>query len=268
MIRTLLVHVQADEPGKQRLAVAADLARRLDANLIGLGAQAVPPMAVPFGLMEGTYLEAMETATGEQLAQARAAFAQATEGLAAEWHQTKNLPVEAMAMVSRAADLIVASAEAGDRFHGCNTGELVLISGRPVLVAPPSGQALSGRAVLVAWKDTRESRRALADALPFLQMAERVRLVEVCESGEEEDVQARLAVIAASLRRHGVEAETAPLAGRLTHVAEKLDHAAGEIGADLIVFGGYGHSRFGEWVFGGVTRALLNGCSRFLLMSH
>jgi nucleotide-binding universal stress UspA family protein len=155
-----------------------------------------------------------------------------------------------------------------DRYRACDTGELVLTSGRPVLVTPASGALLDGRGVLIAWKDTRESRRALGDALPLLKLAERVRLVEVCDEDEAQDVQARLDSIARSLARHGVEVQATPLAGRRAQVAGKLEAVANEMDADLIVFGGYGHSRMGEWVFGGVTRDLLHGSGRFLLMSH
>jgi nucleotide-binding universal stress UspA family protein len=271
-IRTVLVHVAADEAGQRRLAAAAALARRLGAALLGLGAQAIPPItADPYGLMEASYLSAMEEAIDRQMKAARAAFEQASQGLEAEWREAQHVPLEAVALVSRAADLIVAGGagpDGGDRYRGCDTGELVLTSGRPVLVVPGTAAALDGRAVLVAWKDSRESRRALADALPFLRLAERVRLLEVCDEDEAQDVQARLDAIARSLARHGVRAEATPLPGRRAHVAEKLDAAAQEIGADLIVFGGYGHSRMGEWVFGGVTRELLHGSGRFLLMSH
>jgi nucleotide-binding universal stress UspA family protein len=276
-IRTVLTHVTADEAGERRLAVAADLARRLGATLMGLGAQAIPPITPdPYGLMEGSYLEAMDQAIDNQLKAARTAFERAAQSLAdqgldAEWRSAQHLPLEAVAMVSRAADLIVAGGDgpgARDRYRACDTGELVLTSGRPVLVTPPNGASFDGGGVLVAWKDTRESRRALADALPFLELAERVRLVEVCDEDEAEDVQARLDSIARALARHGVEAQAAPLAGRRAQVAGKLEAAAAEMDADLIVFGGYGHSRMGEWVFGGVTRDLLHGSGRFLLMSH
>jgi nucleotide-binding universal stress UspA family protein len=271
-IRTVLTHVTADEAGERRLAVAADVARRLGATLTGLGAQAIPPMTPdPYGLMEGAYLEAMDEAIDKQLKAARAAFEAAAQGLDAEWLSAQRLPLEAVALVSRAADLIVAGGAGpggGDRYRACDAGELVLTSGRPVLVTPARGGMLDGRGVLVAWKDTRESRRALADALPFLSLAERVRLVEVCDEDEADDVQARLDSIARALARHGIEADATPLAGRRAQVAGKLEAAANEMDADLIVFGGYGHTRMGEWVFGGVTRDLLHGAGRFLLMSH
>jgi nucleotide-binding universal stress UspA family protein len=137
-----------------------------------------------------------------------------------------------------------------------------------VLVAPPGEAELAARAALVAWKDTRESRRAIADALPLLRLAERVRIAEVCHDDEVDEVRPRLEAIVAWLGRHGIAGEAHPLPGKRAHVAEKIDGAASEIDADLIVTGGYGHTRMGEWVFGGVTRDLLYGSRRFLLMSH
>jgi nucleotide-binding universal stress UspA family protein len=271
-IRTLLVHVQADEPGRRRLAAAAALARRLGATLIGLGAQAIPPIgADPMGMMQGPYIEAMEEVVAKQLEAAHDAFTRATQGLSTEWIRTELAPTDAAALAAFAADLIVAGGAApgtGDRYHWCDAGEVVLTAGRPVLVAPASDAELRARAALVAWKDTRESRRVLADAIPLLQLAERVRVVEVCEADEADDVRARLQVIAAWLGRHGVTADFAPLPARRLRVAEQLDAAAGEIDADLVVTGGYGHTRMGEWVFGGVTRDLLYGSHRFVLMSH
>jgi nucleotide-binding universal stress UspA family protein len=102
----------------------------------------------------------------------------------------------------------------------------------------------------------------------LLRLSERVRIVEVCHDEEAEEVRPRLEAVVAWLGRHGVAGEAHPLPGRRAHVAEKIDEAASEIGADLIVTGGYGHSRMGEWAFGGVTRDLLFGSDRFLLMSH
>jgi len=271
-IRAVLVHVQTDEPGQRRLAAAAALARRLDAALIGLGAQAIPPIAPdPYGMAEASYTLAMDEILAKEFQNAREAFTQATQGLVTDWLQAELPPVEAAAQAAFGADLIMAGGGApaiGDRYRWCDAGELVLTAGRPVLIAPAREAELAARAVVVAWKDTRESRRAVADALPLLQLAERVRLVEVCNEGETPEVRARLEAVAAWLGRHGVTAETQPLPGRRAHVAEKIDAEAGETGADLIVIGGYGHTRLGEWVFGGVTRDLLHGSHRFVMMSH
>jgi nucleotide-binding universal stress UspA family protein len=124
--------------------------------------------------------------------------------------------------------------------------------------------------VVVAWKDTREACRAVSDALPFLQRAQTVHLVEICDSKDAAPAATtRLADVAGYLLRHSVNAtvsvgineEDATAAHYLLDVAERHD-------ADLIVAGAYGHSRFQEWVFGGFTRALLAQTARAVLFSH
>jgi nucleotide-binding universal stress UspA family protein len=119
----------------------------------------------------------------------------------------------------------------------------------------------------VAWKDTRESRRALADALPLLQRALEVVVLEVCPEQDMGCSAARVADVILGLRRHGVTArpQTAIKQGS---TADTIMAQADNMGAALIVAGGYGHSRFGEWVFGGVTRTLLEQERRFVLFSH
>lgn len=270
-IRTLLTHVETSEPGRRRLAAAVALARRLSATLIGLCAEAIPPSASdPYGFMEGEYVRATREVLASQMAEAEALFGTACAGVAGEWLQVEDLPIEALARVSREADLIVAgggSASGQSRYRRCDAAELVLVSGRPVLIAPATGAELIAAAVTIAWKDVRESRRALADALPFLQAAERVQIVQACEPHDAQDVEAHLESVRRGLARHGVEAGVELLKGR-AHVGAKIEEAAEAFGADLIVTGGYGHTRMGEWMFGGVTRDLLHLSRRYLLMSH
>ena len=134
----------------------------------------------------------------------------------------------------------------------------------------PSGAAqFKVKRVAVAWKDSREARRAVSDALPFLQRADTVLLVEVCDKEDTASVERRLADVAAWLLRHGVKATASVTAATPNSVdAEQFLGLAERHKADLIVAGGYGHSRLGEWVFGGFTRALLAQSARAVLFSH
>jgi nucleotide-binding universal stress UspA family protein len=127
---------------------------------------------------------------------------------------------------------------------------------------------LQAHKVVVAWKDTREARRALADALPILKCADEVLVVAVCDADDRQDTRPHTASVAAYLMRHGVEAHDKVVAARPSEVAGVLQAEATAAGADLIVSGAYGHSRLGEWVFGGVTIDLLHNPQRFLLISH
>ena len=176
-----------------------------------------------------------------------------------------------MARVARGADLIIsggAHQQRGGAYQRCDPGELMLKSGRPVLVVPDSGGALKAERIVVAWKDSREARRALADSLPFLKGAEEVRVVGVCRKDEMDDALDHVKAVVAGLKQHGVRARSMVVEAPNHMVAWELNAAAGNLGADLIVSGGYGHSRLGEWAFGGVTYELLRNPERFVLLSH
>jgi nucleotide-binding universal stress UspA family protein len=121
----------------------------------------------------------------------------------------------------------------------------------------------------VAWKETRESRRALGDALPLMAAADEVVVVELCAPDEAiGDAEFHVNEVALGLKRHGVNARGKAITAPDAEVAARLNAEAKAIGADLIVAGCYGHSRMNEWFFGGVTRDLLSNPQRFLLLSH
>jgi nucleotide-binding universal stress UspA family protein len=271
--RSLLVHVQPEASAQPRLTVAADLARQFDATLLGVGAETVPPTAVvgdPYGLMGGAWIVAMREQMQTGLKQAREAFQLGAEGLSSEWIELEAIPAPAMAQISRGADLIVAGGsplDFTDKSRWCDPAELILLSGRPVLVVPPGGGRLNAGCILVAWKDTREARRALADSLPFLRNATDVMVMEVCDE-QLGEAEYRTFSVVEHLKRHGVQARAKAVMASPAGAAEDLDSAAEAMGADLIVAGGYGHSRLNEWVFGGVTRQLLRAPRRFVLFSH
>ena len=143
-------------------------------------------------------------------------------------------------------------------------------AGRPLLVVPDRVNWLDLRSVLVAWKDTPEARRAVADALPLLRKAKDVTIVEIAERDVDRSaVAAGVTDVAAWLARHGVTAtaRVSEAAGGDTAAAQ-LDKVAGDVGAGLIVAGAYGHSRFRELILGGVTQYLVTQSARCVLLSH
>lgn len=166
-------------------------------------------------------------------------------------------------------DLIVASnlpRDDTDNVDGDFIERLVLAAGRPVLVLPAKGDVkLDLSSIVVAWNDSRESARAVFDALPFLQKAKRVRLVSV-----DSKVRGGLdgATIAESLDRHGVKTEITGISSDGAATGEVLLRAAKDENAGLLVLGAYGHSRFTEMVFGGATRHVLKNQDVPVLMSH
>ena len=268
-IRSLLVQVEPGAEAATRLRVAADLARRLDATLLGVGLETVQGIGIGDPFMDGDWMADLEALTQEDLKRSEAQFRSQTEGLQTEWLALKAIPVPAMARLSRRVDLIVAGGAPLDSASGsADTAELVMRCGRPVLVAPPRGGKLRAEAVVVAWKDTRESRRAVADALPFLKAAEAVSVVEVCDHDARAEAELHTFEVVQYLRRHGVTAHGKAIIAPPDRVATELNIVAQAIDADLIVAGAYGHTRLGEWLFGGVTRGLLHEPERFALLSH
>lgn len=278
---TLLVHVEADAAADSRLALAVDLANRFDARLIGVGAELYRIPSVGYDGYEGgddamgVLVAELAAAVDADLARAgekfQAAAALVRQG--ADWRAAVEFPVNEVAAQARAADLVVASLgrrDGGSAYSVAAPGALVLQTGRPVLAVPPQATGLHAAKVLIAWKDTRESRRAAHDALPFLKGAAEVLLTEVVESPAAVAAsEARLADVAAHLSRHGVKSRASVAVEETdSAAAEQLLDLAARQGAELIVAGAYGHTRLQEWVFGGFTRALLAQSAIAVLFSH
>jgi len=271
----VITHVQADPDAQPRLACAVDMARRFNAHLIGVAAEMIPPLAFDSGYysVEGDWVTAMRALIETRLKEARKAFHTASGEL--EHERTSfacgmRLPDQAIAAASRAADLIVAGGaprKHRDAYRDCAPAELAITSGRPVLVAPDKAQPLSAKRILLAWKDTREARRAMSDAMPFLEAAEHVTVVAVTPAVDADVAREEIDDVARALNRRGVHA-TAKLVETAHPDGFALLRQASLEGADLVVCGAYGHSRLGEWVFGGMTADLLSQDSVYLLLSH
>jgi nucleotide-binding universal stress UspA family protein len=138
-------------------------------------------------------------------------------------------------------------------------------SGRPVLIAPPSPPRSLGTHVLVAWNCSTEQARTMADAMPFLRLAERVTIVTVegaAVAGPSAEQMAR------SLAMNGIAAEPITLKPGKRTAGEVLLGKAGELGCDLIVKGAYTQSRLRQMIFGGTTRHILANAKLPVLMAH
>ncbi len=156
----------------------------------------------------------------------------------------------------------------GNLMHGPDVANLVMQAGRPVLVVPSDAATFSADRVLVAWKDTREARRAVSDALPLLTKAKEVHVVAIPEpEGNDAATLAGADDVVNWLARHGVQA-AAIARPDFGGVGKSIERVADEIGADIIVAGAFGHSRFMEWLLGGVTRHLLRSAKACVLFSH
>jgi nucleotide-binding universal stress UspA family protein len=145
---------------------------------------------------------------------------------------------------------------------------VLLKLGRPALIVAPGVASLRAEHVVVAWKNTREARRAVLDAIPFLRAAKRVSVVEVRSGNEERNALARIDEVIRYLARHRIIAESRPILHRDRSDADQLLQFALNEDADLLVAGAYGHSRLGEWIYGGMTRDILASSPLCCLMSH
>ena len=147
--------------------------------------------------------------------------------------------------------------------------QVILHSARPTLILPYTGVDRLGDRVMVAWDDSLEANRAVADALPFLKRAKHVQIV----SWDEPDVRGdrTLRTRQESMRRwlalHGVAAD-ASIEPPTSRIAESMLSLTADLEADLIVMGAYGHARWTERLFGGATRGLLASMTVPVLMSH
>jgi len=143
-------------------------------------------------------------------------------------------------------------------------------TGRPLLIVPDGANWLDLRTVLVAWKDTSEARRAVADSLPLLRQARNIVVAELPEAdGERSAAEARVGDVVAWLARHGLIASArVPERSEGADARQQLEDIANDLGAGLIVAGAYGHSRFRELVLGGMTQHLVTQSVRCVLLSH
>jgi nucleotide-binding universal stress UspA family protein len=268
--KTLLVHVEPEWSSAEALDTAIHLSGLLDAHVLGVAAEAFEPPGAAY--VEGDLVQLMRDQIDTDIATSRTRFMTATAKLAAgaTFVSGMDRPSALMAEHARGADLIVArrTPSGSSPTNLCRPGDLVMETGVPVLLTPHAAATLVPDRVLVAWKDHRECRRALADAMPFLTRAKEVVLVSVCAQDELPDQQTALREVGRRLERLGVRADVEVRAGKSGSPLRMIETIANAMSADLIVAGAFSHSAIGEWLFGGVTQDLLIDCDRHVLLSR
>jgi nucleotide-binding universal stress UspA family protein len=280
MIKDILIpYVNADSE-RAPIAAAMALAEAFEAHVAMLVTVDVPtPMPSDWGAMAydvyaRLHEEALKRAR-ERVEALRGKFAHAATPLEVRMTEAISLfPQNTATMHARYADLTVLptmpqkgadNMYAHDYFH-----DILRHSGRPLLVVPEGGTAtLPPKRVVIAWTPTREASRAVADAMPLLHKAGAVDVLVIDPVvGEAAHGSEPGADIAAHLARHGLKVEVVTRPSMNFSVAYAvLDHAR-TVGADLIVAGGYGHSRLREAALGGTTRELLQTTHLPVLFSH
>jgi nucleotide-binding universal stress UspA family protein len=284
-LSTILVHLDHGEDCVRRVALAARLARQHNARLVGL---------VATGLRDGELAPDPHLLHRPEFMAASVnclrARAQATAHLFNEWvraqgplsHEVRQVDggsIDAMINHGHASDLLIVGQVDHARVDHDKTvdptasalpAEALLHAGRPVLVVPfadPLVKTVATR-IIVGWDGTREAAMALRDALPLMVQAEKVLLVSVCgEHSAPSSERLCIDETLAWLRRHGVAVQAEGRASTLS-VAQTLWVCCSAFGADLLVAGGFGHSRFQQTLLGGTTREIMARMNLPVLLSH
>ena len=279
MIKDIVVHLDGSAEDEFRLAQAEALAATDGARLTGLYTNVLPDIAA----MATPDAAAAAAAAFTEIEDAAKAQGETTAARLLERLKRSGLTVElarydlrlgelgrAAASAARAADLFIATApyRGGSGINWDGLAEEVLSdSGRGTLFVPPGAAPRAAiQRILVAWRDTHDAARAVAEALPFVARATRVDLVMV--DTDPDGSGAPAAAMARYLTHHGGKVDVKSLASEGKTVAQALLEETAKGAIDLLVMGGYGHSRLREWVLGGTTRDILSATTIPVLMAH
>ncbi len=265
-----VLSVAADEPALKAAEIVADMA---DGHLTAVFLEIEPdPVVAADGYVCGEVWDQISQALAEDARAVKSALERRAWSRRAA---IRELPTRLSVVgadfgaIARCADLTVMR-RLGQGLDSGIRSELfeaaLFKSGRPVLLAPPDWHGGIGRRVFIAWSGKREAARAVADALPFIEGADRVTIATVAD--EQHPSLDSSEAVAAHLSQHGIKAELKSLHRDARDEGAALLEAARIAEADLIVMGGYGHARATEFIFGGVTRSLSHASPLPVLMSH
>jgi len=297
--RTIMLQMDLERSNDARVQVAGDVAAIFGSVVIG--AASCDPSPINPGISDADVRRDQSEATVKMI-EAERLLSERLRGHVKkiEWRSGYESPAAFLAQQCRAADLLITGTRVRevlqDPHWRLDPHDLIMAAGRPMLLVPADVSGLAAKRIVVAWKDTREARRAVWDALPFLRHAEEVFVASVTYHAELPDHSSQVEDVVNWLGRHDVEARPRLLpadrraanligsagddanlheAGRGTRcvsadsdVARQIDALAAQEDADLIVSGAFGHYRLREWVLGGVTRDLMAHSRRCVLLSH
>ena len=270
-IKDILVHCGNDRRVAARLELALALAEAHDAHLTGVHVLTRPvlpgyvEMSIGDEVLERHYRELRQLA-----GRAREAFEQraARSGVANGWLLLEGGAEEALTLAARHTDLLVLGQGEDDDPGSLLElpDSLILAAGRPVLVVPYAGEhGAAGKRIMVAWNGSREAARAVGDAMPLLVKAAAVTVFSTNPEGSD---RVPGGDIATHMARHGVKVEATHTVAHDIDVGDVLLSALSDRSIDLLVMGGYGHSRTREVILGGVTRHILGAMTVPVLFSH
>jgi len=274
--KTILAHFDSTDRAETRMKAAAMLGDAFDAHVVALYSIMSPLYSEPF-VADGGAFVAQELLRFQERkdADARTAFErmQPTFRRPIEWRTDAGDPASVVNEHSRYADLIVLGQYDEDQTNDTTPdfiGRVIMGSGRPVLVVPYAGEFPTiGERPMIAWNASREAARAVSSALPLLRRAKEVQVTTFnARGGRGGHGDVPGADIAAYLARHGVNANVSGSTSKEVDIGNQILSRADDFQSDLIVMGGYGHSRAFEFVMGGSTRTLLESMTVPVLFAH
>jgi len=294
-IKVIMVAVSAVSGSEQAIRTALGLAARFGSHVEVLHVRSDPRAAMPYmgeGMSGAAIQEIMEVSERDEAAHSvelRALFDSlcgeqkitlsespgegGSDVPTAAWHEEVGQDDDIVAARGRLADLVVVARP--DEAEGPAAHLIIeaalFESGRPVLVVPPSSPPGTGARVAVAWNGSVEASRAVAAAMPVLRGAEEVSVLRAWKRDGDDDRNAALAEandLVRYLAWNGIAAEARCLGAAEEPEGSVLLAEVAAWKADLLVMGGYTHSRFREMLFGGITRDMLSDATVPVLMAH
>lgn len=274
--KTILVHYDSTARAAKRLTLASLIADEFEAHLVAANSIVSPLYSEPFVADGGAFI-AQELLRFQERkdAGAKTSFEQtiANLGRKVEWRTSVGDPASAINEQARYADLVVLGQYDRSDVNDVTSdfiGRVLMHSGRPVLVLPFAGEftAMPSRP-MIAWNASREAAHAVTEALPLLQRAKEVQIaVFNARAGRGGHGDIPGADLATFLARHGVTSTVSTSGVSDVDTGNQILSRAADFQSDLIVMGGYGHSRAYEFVVGGSTRTLLETMTVPVLLSH
>ena len=276
-LNDIVVYVDSAEATKARVGFAVALAKEHGAHLIGIAFAPIallPLYGADVGFADMSEVLESVKSQGAKALQAFEASAKAA-GVTAEVRMMQVMSVGVphdFARAARQADLaILGQPRDGDPLIGqyALVERCLFASGRPVIIVPASPEKLALKGVVVAaWDGSAEAARAINDAMTFLKQAARVVLVVGVTGAQDEEDGPEIDDMVAHLKRRGIMVEAMRVKTGEGDIGRLLLTTAKTLGADLMVMGAFHHSRWREFILGGVTLTVLEEATIPLIMAH
>lgn len=272
----VMVYVDTGGYNAARIDLACEVARHFEARLVGVSASAAQPWAVlpeknSFAISPdiGPNLDRAEA----NLSCAKDLFHRVVQShqCRLEWRSSIDNPNDFVAGVARAADIILVGRMGNDvsPYHAIDPAKLIFCAGRPVLVVPASVKTSPlGSHAVIAWKDCREARRAILDALPLLGKSKNVSVINVVGGEQRLTALQQTSDIECFLAHHGIMSRSVIIEDDGRSIARQIMGFATANQSGLIVMGARIHARLHDWTIGGETHDMLKKCSTCLLLSN